>query len=566
MAAGERAFARPTAAETMAAILTAEPPPVAGTGKQIPFELDRLIARCLEKNPGERQQSARDLAFALREMTGSAARPVTLPGRPRRRSYAIAIAAAGAVMAAGLAFYLLSGNRGETIDTLAVLPFANAGNDPNAEYLSEGITDSITNNLSQLAGLRVTARSMVYAYKGKTVNPQQAGRDLKVRAVLTGSVEQHGDLLIIRAELVDVTNASQLWGEQFQRKLADMQAIEGEISQEISQKLRLKLTGEDRARLARRDTRNTEAYQLYLKGRYYWSRYTAGDLKTAVVWFQQAIDKDPAYARAYAGLADAYVSIGFNGYLPPKESYPPARTAATRALALDDSLSEAHVSLASVRYLHDWDWPEAEKEFKRAIELDAGYAIAHDFYSHFLMMMGRDAESLIEGGRAVALEPLSVSINARVGLRLYFGRQFDQAMVQLRKTLELDPNSPITLGCLGLVYTAKSMHPEAIEALRKVAADPGSLGAAYARAGRRAEAMAILHQLEERAKTTYVAPIGFAHLTAAMGQNDEAMRWLEKGFDERAPQLAFLKRDPAFDILRADPRFQDLLRRVGLPQ
>ena len=307
MAAGERAFARPTAPETLAAILNADPPPLAASGKQIPPEMDRLIARCLEKNAGERQQSARDLAFALREITASGARPVALPALPDRRkhrAWAIGLAAAGVAIALGLAFYLLLVGHGKTIDTLAVLPFANAGNDPNTEYLSDGITDSITNNLARLPGLRVTARSMAFGYKGKPVNPQQIGRDLKVRAVLTGSVAQRGDVLIIRAELMNVADASQLWGEQYQKKLADILAIEAEISKEISQKLRLKLTGEDRSRIAKRATQNTEAYQLYLKGRYYWNKLTDEGLKKAVEHFQQAIDKDPSYARAYSGLAD----------------------------------------------------------------------------------------------------------------------------------------------------------------------------------------------------------------------------------------------------------------------
>ncbi len=569
MATGERAFARPTAAETMVAILNADPPRIAGTARQIPPELDRLIARCLEKNPEARQQSARDLAFALRELSGSGARSEALPAlaaRSQRRAYAIGMAVAGALaIALGLAFFLLSGGRGKAIETLAVLPFVNASHEPNMEYLSDGITDSITNKLAPVAGLRVTARSMVFAYKGSQVNPQQAGRELKVRAVLTGSVEQRSDLLIIRAELVDVADASQLWGEQYQKKLDDILAIEAEISQEISQKLRLKLTGEDRVRLARRATENTEAYQLYLKGRYYWNQNTPEGMRKGVECFQQAIDKDPAYARAYSGLADAYSSLGFMAYMPSKEAFPNARAAATRALALDDTLSEAHNSLASVRYLYDWDWPGSEKESKRAIELDPGYATAHDFYSHLLIMTGRTAEAMTEIRRALALDPVSVRANSRLGVQLYFARQFDQAIEQFHKTLELDPNHPMTQNYLGLAYLAKSMYPEAIEVMRKLPGPPTRLALAYAQAGRSAEAKKLVDRLEEIAKTNYVSPADMAYVYAALGQADAAMRWLEKAYEARSPPMVFLKMDPRVDRLRADPRFQDLLRRVGLP-
>jgi len=570
MATAVRPFARQTAAETMVAILNADPPRAAGAGREIPPELDRLIARCLEKNPEARQQSAGDLAFALREVTGSGARSgalQALPGGRGRRTYAIGMAVAGALaLAVGLTLYLLLGSGGKAIDTLAVMPFDNASHDPNMEYLSDGITDSITNKLSQLGGLRVTARCMVFAYKGKPDNPQQVGRDLKVRAVLNGSVVQRGGLLIIRAELVNVADGSQMWGDQYQRKLDDILAIEAEISQEISQRLRLKLTGEDRARLARRATENTEAYQLYLQGRFYWNQNTEAGMRKAVECYQQAIDKDPAYARAYAGLADAYNSLGFMAYMPSKEAFPNARAAANRALRLDDTLSEAHNSLAGVRYLYDWDWPGAEKELKRAIELDPDYATAHDFYSHFLIMTGRTDEAMTEIRRALALDPVSVRVNSRLGVQLYFARQFDQAIKQLRKTLELDPNHPMTSAYLGMAYLAKSMYPEAIEAMRKLPGPPTRLALAYAMAGRRAEAKRIVDRLEEIAKTSFVSPADVAYVYAALGQKDAAMGWMEKAYEARSPPMVFLKMDPKVDSLRADPRFRDLLRRVGLPQ
>jgi TolB-like protein/Tfp pilus assembly protein PilF len=454
----------------------------------------------------------------------------------------------------------------KAIDTLAVLPFANVGNDANTEYLSDGITDGITNNLSQLAGLRVTARSMVFAYKGKTVNPQQAGKDLKVRAVLTGSVTERGGVLIIRAELMDVANASQLWGEQYRRKMADIMAIEAEISQEISQRLRPKLTGEDRARLARRATENTEAYQLYLKGRHYWNQRTIEGLRKAIDSFQQAIDKDRAYARAYAGLADAYNSIGFRGAAPAKEVFPNARAAATRALALDDTLSEAHISLASVRYLYDWDWPAAESEFKRAIELDPDYAVGHDFYGHFLQMMNRTAESTREFQRAQALDPVSLPINARSGIQLYFTHQFDRAIEQLGKTLELDANFPSTRESLAMCYLAKSMSSDAIELVKDLPGPPVLLAIAYAQAGRTGDAEKLLRQMEEMAKIMYISPVDFAYVYAALGQKDTAIQWLEKGYEARAAQMIFLGWDPKVDSLRSDASFKDLLRRVGLPQ
>ena len=477
-----------------------------------------------------------------------------------------------ALLALGAWFGLFRAGRGEAIDSVAVLPFTNSSGDPNTEYLSDGISEGIINSLSRLPNLRVMARSTVFRYKGKESDPQKVGHDLGVRAVLAGRLLQRGDTLVIQTELVDVDKGSQLWGEQYNRKLADILAVQEDISREISEKLRLRLTGEEKIRLTKRRVVNPEAYQLYLKGRYYWNKRTEEGLRTAIEYFSESTEKDRNYALAHAGLADCYIVLGDYSLLPSKEASAKAREAATKALELDDTLAEAHNALAAVKENYDWDWPGAEQEYRRAIELNPGYATAHQWYGVMLSWLGRHEEALAEIKRALQIDPLSLIINTVSGWVLMRAGQDDLAIEQLHKTLEIDPNFAPAHNGLGTAYLRKGEFAEAIaEFQTATTVSPGitgyqaGLGNAYGRAGKSAEARKLLSELEEQSKQRYVSSCDIAVIYAGLGEKDQAFAFLEKAYEQRDRKLVYIL---AFfhDPLRSDPRFTDLLRRVGLPQ
>ena len=473
-------------------------------------------------------------------------------------------------MTGGITLEENAGAQSSTIDSLAVLPFVNVSADPSTEYLSDGITESIINSLSRLPRLRVMARSTVFRYKGREIDAEDVGHELKVGAVLMGRVLLFGDHLIIRTELVEVGSGRQLWGEQYNRKPKDILAVQEEIATEISEKLRLKLTERERSILTRRYTEKTEAYQAYMKGRYFWDKRTEETLNKAIEYFRQAIDMDQNYALAYAGLADCYAVLGNFSFLTPEESYPKAKTAAIKALEIDDGLAEAHASLAWVKAHYDWDWPGAERKFKRAIELNPAYAPAHYWYALFLSAMGRHEEAVAEGRRAQEVEPLSILPNAVLGWTLFFARRHAEAIEQLRATAEMEPNFLFRWVLAG-AYGQKGMHEEAITELIgevNVPVNPAlslaMLGHGYAAAGRRDEALAVLAELQEMEKQRYVAPFFVAIIYAGLGDRARAFEWLERAYECRSWGLLWLKVDPSLDSLRSDERFTSLLRRVGL--
>jgi serine/threonine-protein kinase len=573
MVTGNGPFSRPTVPEIRSAILTEHPAQLADSGKKVPPDLERVIEHCLEKKPEDRFQSARDLGFDLRAiLSGSGAgKAAASPGRRARRA-AWVVAALAAVVLLGLlgaVLYRLRGDAG-AIESIAVLPFTNEGGDPNTEILSDGIPESLINNLSQLPNLRVIARSSAFRYKGRAVDPQAAGHELGVQAVLTGRIVQRGDRLVISVELVEVRNNRQLWGEQYNRKLADILAVQDEIAREITDKLRLRLSGEDKKRLSKRYTENTEAYQAYLAGRYHWNKRTEEGLKKAIEYFEQARERDPGYALAYAGLADCYALLGDYGFLPPRDAYPKAKAAAEKALELDDTLAEAHTSLAFAKVQYDWDWPGAEREFQKALALNPNYATAHQWYSEYLSAMGRHDEALREIRRAQELDPLSLIIHAVVGRALYFARRYDEAAEQCRQTVELDPNFGVAHLFLGRIYLAAGKYDEAVKELQEARRLAGGTAVmaevvhALAVAGRRTEAEQLRAELEKM-KDGYVTAGRLALISVALGDKDQAFMWLDKAYDERSDTLLFLKVEPRFDSLRSDPRFAALLRRIGLP-
>jgi TolB-like protein/Tfp pilus assembly protein PilF len=454
------------------------------------------------------------------------------------------------------------------------LPFVNVSGDPNTEYLSDGIAESLINSLSQLPNLKVISLSSVLRYKGRLTDPQSVGRDLGVRAVLVGRLVQRGDSLSIGAELVDSHDKSHIWGEQYNHKLADVLAVQEEISKDISDKLRLRLSGEDRKRLTKRFTENSEAYRDYLHGRYYWNKRTIENYKTAIRYFEQAIEKDPAYALAYTGLADCYGLRGLReGDLPPREAFPKAKQSATTALKLDDTLAEAHASLAFTLNFYDWDWPAAEREYRRAIELNPNYPIAHQWYGTYLSAMERHDEAIAEKKRSLELDPLSLVINRSAGWAFYFAGQFDQAIEQYRKATELDSNFVQAYIHLGEAYGQKRMYTEAIAHLQKaVNLSKGNhgplalLGQVYANSGNRAEALKTLDQLEELSKRSYVAAFDRLVIYVGLGEKDKMFEWLERAYEERSAFLVFLKVEPAWEGLRSDPRCTGVLQRMRLVQ
>ena len=459
------------------------------------------------------------------------------------------------------------------IESVAVLPFSNGSSDSNAEYLSDGITESLINNLSQLPNLRVMARSTVFRYKANDADPQKIGNGLHVQAVLSGRLLQQGNVLIIQAELMDVKTGVQLWGGQFNRSAEDVLALQDDLSREIAEKLRVKLTGEQKQRLARRNTEDAEAYRFYLKGRYYWNKRSPEGMQKAASYFQQAIDKDPGYALAYAGLADTYVYLSFFNMVAPRDAMPRAKAAAAKALEIDDHLAEAHVSLGYISYAYDWDWPAAGRHFDQALALDPAYTRAHIFYPFYLSSRGQSQEAVTVAKSALDLDPASPSLSHSLAVQFYLTRQFDQAIEQCRKTLEMDPNFAVAYAVLGQTYLAKGMNSEAAPVLEKYSAlSQGSvdslalLGYSQARRGKKSQALRTIDELKETSKNSFVPAFYFALVYAALEDKDQAFMWLEKGYDERFARFAYLKLEALWDPLRSDERFRDLVRRVGIPQ
>jgi TolB-like protein/Flp pilus assembly protein TadD len=454
------------------------------------------------------------------------------------------------------------------------LPFVNASADPNTEYLSDGITESLINSLSQLPHLKVMSRDSAFMYKGKNTDARTVGQALGVRAVFKGRVMQRGDDLEISAELVDARDNSHIWGQQYSRKPSDIFALQGDLAKEMTSMLRMRLTGDDEKRMAKSYTANPEAYQDYLKGRYWWNKTSKEGFDRAIEYYQQALAKDPNYALAYAGLADCYSFLSITSVVPPKGAYPKAKEAALRALEIDDTLAEAHSSLAYIEAIYDWDWSGAEREFQRAIELNPNYAGSHQGYGIALALTGRLGEAMAEEKRALQLDPLSPLINGSVAVALYEARQYDQAIEQERKTLDLNANYLMARTGLGLAYVQKSMHQESIAELEKAVAVSGgnvsalsNVGYAYAMAGRKAEAQKVLDKINELSKEGYVPAGAKARIYAGLGDKDKVFQWLETAYSERSiagTLPGMIKVDPVFDSLHSDPRFTDLLRRMNL--
>jgi TolB-like protein/DNA-binding winged helix-turn-helix (wHTH) protein/Tfp pilus assembly protein PilF len=455
----------------------------------------------------------------------------------------------------------------EAIDSVAVMPFVNVSGDPNTEYLSEGISESIINSLSP--NLKVIALNSVLRYRGKQTDPQEVGRNLNVRAVLMGRLTQRGDDLAVSVELVDVRDNRHLWGQQYNRKLADIMNLQTEIAQEVSERLRLRLSGDEKKQLAKRYTESGEAYQLYMMGRYYRRRHTKEGYDKSIEYLEQAIKKDPNYAPAYAELGEVYRNLGWNLLLPSKEWQQKEELETLKALQIDDALAAAHVLMAHIREIN-LDWAAAEEQYRRALELDPNSVRVHETYAWHLEMFGRFDEAMLHLKRAHELDPLGMDLNWDIATLLTFSRHYDQAIEQLQKTVEMDATYAPAHDGLAATYLVKGMYEEAIAEHKKAIALDGSsrrvadLGYAYAVAGKRSEALKVLDELKEQAKQRYVSPYEFAIIYMGLGEKDQAFEWLNKTYEENTYKLSFLRVNPQFDSLRADPRFADLLRRMKL--
>jgi serine/threonine protein kinase/tetratricopeptide (TPR) repeat protein len=578
MATGKLPFQGSSAGSIMEAILNRNPLAPTRVNPDIPLALQEVISRALEKDSNLRYQTAADMRAELQrlkrdtESGRKTAKDETQLGLIPPANHLSSTGKRRTRTSSGQISALRPQRVSKIVGSLAVLPFENASGDPEHEYLSDGITGSLIHILARLPKLRVMAQSTVSRYKGRGIDPQAIGRELNVRAVLSGKIMQRGGSLRVGAELVDVATGSQLWGAQYDRKPDDIFVVEDDISNEISGKLRLQLTGAEKTRLTKRHTEDAEAYGLYLKGRHHWNRWTEEGFYKAIEYFQQAIEKDRSYALAYTGVADSYVLLGWNSYLSSEDAFAKGKVAALTALRLDPDLAEAHTSWAALLWLHDWQWEEAQTEFKRSLELAPTYPTANHWYAEYVMTMGQHAEAIARIKNGHDLDPLSLIINVAVGWSLYFAHRYDEALKQLRRTAELDPNYPVTCWILGLLLRKMGRYELAIaEGEKAVKLSGGSplmraaLAHTLAAAGRTTEALQVLDDLTTLAKQKYVPPYFIAGIHIGLRENDRAMEYLEKSYEEHSHWLIYLHMDPGMDGLGDDLRFQDLLRRVGLP-
>ena len=582
MATGRQAFSGATGGMVIEAVLTRSPVPARDINPDIPPRLEEITSKALHKDREQRYQHVADIRADLQQLQRDTDSGTVSGWRTAEGDAESALISSTSRLhptgkqrtrnSKSHAGALRPERVSKIIDSLAVLPFENASRDPEHEYLSDGIAGSLINILATVPKLRVIAQSTVFRYKGRRIDPQAVGRELNVRAVLTGRIMQSGGSLRIGTELVDVATGSQLWGAQYDRKPGDIFAVQDEISNEMSGKLRLKLTRAEKKRLTKHQTDDAEAYRLYLKGRHHWNRWTEDGFYKAIEYFQQAVEKDPGYALAYTGLADSYVLLGWNSYLPPNDAFPKSKMAATQALRLDPNLGEAHTPLAAVLWLHDWRWQAAQMEFERSLALNPAHPTASHWYAEYLMTMGRHVEAIARIKNSQELDPLSLIISVAIGRDFYMARRYDDALEQLRRTVELDPNYPVTYWVLGLLLTKMGRYELAIaEGEKGVKLSGGSplmnaaLAQAFATAGRREKAIQILEDLTDLAKQKYVAPYFFAGIHVGLGEDDRAIEYLEKSYEENSHWLIYLHLDPSMDALRSNPRFQALSRRVGLP-
>src|SRR6266496_935938 len=596
MLAGGLPFAGETASDMIAAILTCEPAPLDET---TPLELQRIVRKSLQKNADERYQTVKDLLIDLKALkqgqdftaelkrssiptradqsvptqdqsvrTTSSAEYIASGVRQRKGIFTVVLAILLlATLGLGYWFYNHRATNRTPIESIAVLPFINEGGNADVEYLSDGMTETLISSLSQLPKLNVKARSSVFRYKGKDTNAWTIGRELNVQAILMGRVVQRGEQLTLYLELVDAQSGNRIWGEQYNRKLKDLITLQSDIARDVSQKLKTKFLGPDEQPLAKNYTGNVEAYQLYLKGRFYWNKRTVSDFRRSIEYLQQAIAADPNYALAYAALANSYASLSNSNGAPPREVIPKARQAALKALSLDERLVEAHTALGIV-LCDEYDFAGAEREYKHALELNPNDATAQLQYGWLLTFFARHEEALAEDRRALEIEPLSLSINRAYGDHLLYARRYDESIAQLKKTLDLDANFETAHNSLGYAYWMNTNYAESVEefAKRREAGGSQQLAALVRESFAKGGWAGFLQMRIGEFQTSNTSSYAVAIYRAALGEKDEAFAELNKAYENREFGLELLKVDPRLDPLRSDPRFAELMRKVGLPQ
>ena len=620
MATGDMPFHGESSAMICEAIVNRTPVAVVRLNHDVPPKLEDIINKALEKDRNLRYQHASEMRADLHRLkrdteTGrfaaassgvvagaqegnavaqppspvSASSPALAPspssssvraveasvvrrGKLGKTGASVLLAGLFIAIAAGL-WYWRSKTGTSQIDSIAVLPLVNTSGDPNNDYLSDGISEGVMHSLSQLPQLRVMARTSSFHYRGADIDPQKVGRDLNVRAVLTGTLAKHGDVLRIEAELVDAKNGAELWGEKFDRQVSDVSTIEEQIANDISDGLRLRLSGEEKRRLTRGSTQNAEAYRLYLNGRFHWNKRTEEELNKAIEYFKQSIEKDPNYALAYVGLADAYLVLPEYGSMAASVAAPRTKEALTKALEIDRDLAEAHASLGLMKQNFEWDWAGAEKEFRRATELNSNYPTAHHWYGLFLCEMKRNDEAIREGRLAQTLDPLSPIISTSLGVTLMSAGEYENGFELLKRTFELAPTFPEPHLWVSKAYGSRGLYPEAMGEAQQAASYSGrapryvaGVGDALAVAGKRAEAHNIIDELVRSSKSGNVSPFYIAEVYSTLGERDQAFESLEKAYQSRDDELTWIMIDPSLDNIRSDPRYADLLRRMGLPR
>jgi serine/threonine-protein kinase len=591
MITGKRPFSGNTPTETIDKIVHGQPEPILRLNYNAPQSLELIVRKCMEKDPDRRYQSASEILIDLknlkRDLDSSESKgphptgtqtitPATSPPKQARRTVLIVLFILAAAAIAAVALYRSSFNQKEAIRALAVLPFENINLDPQTEYLSDGLTDSIINNLSPIQQLRVMARGTVFGYKNKEVDPRKVGEELGVDAVVTGKLLQQGDSLVVTVNLVDADTGAQIWGEQYDRKLADILPLQSEISKRISEHLSIRQSESEQQLVSKEYTVDPEAYQLFLKGQFFLLQRTEDGTKKAIPYFEQAIQKDPSYALAYDGLANCYTFLGITGALlsglPPKEVMPKAREAVLKALQLDEALAAAHSTLAHIHFNYTWDWEAGDKEFKRALELNPNDAHTHGIRALSLLATGKKEDAFASLERFKELEPGYFPGNLmRIGVFHYWANEYDEAIRQIKTVNEMAPNFANPYVWLGCVYLEKKDFGRAIAALQRAVdlsdrapVALANLAIAKARAGQTQEAERLLAELLDTSGQRYVPEFNVACLYGALGRKDEAFQWLEKAYQERSNGMSAIKVYPLINDLRSDPRFTEMLRRMKL--
>jgi eukaryotic-like serine/threonine-protein kinase len=577
MATGRLPFRGESSGVIFKAILDGTPTSAVRLNPDLPAELERIITKCLEKDRNLRCQSAAEMRADLQRLkrdTESGHRAMTEPQRVNpwwRGKAPIGGFAVGSVVlvVAALAYFSSWSNKAIDIDSVAVLPLVSNSSDQNTQFLSDGITDSLIDSLSQIPHLKVMSRSSVFHYKGREIDAQAVGRELKVKAVLTGRLMQQGDSLFLSTELMNVSDNSHIWGEDYNRKISDILSLQEELAHTISGKLRLTLTNDQRQKLARQITSNPEAYQLYVKGRYYEDKWTPEGWNKAIQFFRQAVEKDPSYASAYAGIAESYAMLGNFAYPSANEAFPNAMAAAKRAIDLDNSVAEAHASMG-LASLMTWDWVNADQELRRAIELNSNLSEVHVYRSWYLAAFGKLADAVNEGRLAEELDPLSITVNTSLDTLYLFQHDYEKSLEQCQKALEISPNAASVHYDLYDIYEAKSMYDKAVEELEQGLRFEGkpqeavAIEQSYKLEGYKGMLRKRIEIGKNDSPEDY-EPFVVAESYLRLGDKDQAFVWLNKAYEARS-EILFVRVDPKFDAIRSDPRYADLLRRMGLPQ